>query len=214
MKRTNGACLALLAALLLPMAANAILITSVDRATFQAAVTTGTINSQDFDGLVVGTLVGTLGEVTYSASVGTPIVTDTFLTSTNPNGLGSTSTGFFLPFETATFSFTNAITAFAIDINTFANTDGAYSGLLSIGDIATSILEAFPNQTTGQFLGFVSDTPFSSITISANTNFSYTLDTLIYGDAAAVNTVPEPATLSLLGLGLLGIGKARLRRKV
>tara|TARA_R110000744_G_scaffold174083_2_gene292800 strand:+ start:3479 stop:4123 length:645 start_codon:yes stop_codon:yes gene_type:complete len=194
--------------------AHAALITSVDRADFQTAVVGGTIDDQNFDSLAVGLLLGTLDGVTYSASGGTPIITNTFLTSTSPNGLGSTSVGFFESLESATFSFDNAITAFAIDINTFANTDGAYQGVLNIGDTVTSIFEVFPSTATGQFLGFVSDSAFTSITISATTGFGYTLDTLVYGDATSVvSAVPEPSTLAIFVLGLMGLASCRFKKQ-
>lgn len=196
----------------------ATLIHSVDRATFQTAITGGTINGEDFDSLSAGAIIGVTPDLTYSASGGSPIVTSSYLTSTYPNGLGSTSAGFFLPTETATFTFSAPITAFAIDVNTYATTDSAYTATLDIGDIALSIFEVFPSTSTGQFLGFVSDTPFSVATIAAVTGFSYTLDTLVYGNAAAVtpgnSQVPEPTSFALLSLGILGLcGFQLLRRK-
>ncbi len=185
-------------------------ITSVDRAAFAAAVVGGTIGSQDFDGIAAGTLLTTTPDVTYSASGGTPIVTANFLTTTPPNGLGSTSIGFFND-EIATFVFTMPITAFAIDINTFAEADGAYSATLNTGDVVLSLFEVFPGQITGQFIGFVSDTPFSSVSISQNDAFTFTLDTLVYGDAATV-VVPLPGALLLL-LSALPIFRLIGRRK-
>ena len=50
-------------------------IMSVDRAAFAAAVAGGTISSQNFEGLAAGTLLGSESGVTYSASLGDPIVT-------------------------------------------------------------------------------------------------------------------------------------------
>lgn len=187
---------------------------SVDRAAFASAVADGTISSQDFEGLAAGTILGTEPGVSYLASLGLPIVTNLYLTTTFPNGLGSTSEGneFFLPDETATLVFDSAITAFAIDINTFSETDGAYSATLDTGVVVTSLFEVFPGQITGQFIGFVSDTPFTSVTIASLTGFSYTLDTLVYGDASSV-VIPLPGALVLfLGvLPVLGLRRRRIR---
>ena len=191
--------------------AQAAIITSVDRATFQLAVAGGVITEQNFDSMPVGTILGVTSEIIYSASSGSPIVTNSFLTSTPPNGLGATVFGFFLPTDTATFTFTAPITAFAIDVNTFAASDGAYRATLSTGDIIPSIFEVFPGNTTGQFIGFASDSPFISVTISAVTGFSYTLDTLVYGDAGVL-LMPEPDTLALLFIATAGLAWRRRER--
>jgi len=187
---------------------------SFDRATFQTAVSAGTVTQQPFDALAAGTTLTTLDGVTYSSSAGIPVVTNTFLTTTPPNGLGHTGLGFFGAGDQATFVFSSPIGAFGIDVNTFAPTQGAFSALLSNGSTALSRFDVFPGQATGQFLGFISDSPFTSVTISATTGFSYTLDTLVYGAAQAItnpNPVPEPASLILLGSGLLGAVRRQRR---
>ncbi len=117
-------------------------------------------------------------------------------------------------------AFASAITAFAIDVNTFAPTAGDYVATLNGGSTVSSRFDVFPMTATGQFLGFTSDVPFTSVTINAATDpnglrYSYTLDTLIYGNAAAVVSAaaPEPSTWCLLmaGLSVLAL-RARKRR--
>lgn len=204
---------ALLAALAFAAPAQAAVLTSLDRATFQASA--GALTVQDFDALTPGNTLTFDGNVTYSTNGGTPLVTSSFITSTGANGLGATNFGFFAPSHTLTLTFATAISAFAIDINTFANTNGAYSVLLNTGDQAFSIFEVFPGRGTGQFIGFVSDTAFSSLTLSSN-GFSYTVDTLLYGEERnVIRGVPEPMTWAMLVLAFGVVGASmRARRTV
>ncbi len=203
--------------------ANAALITTVDRATFQASIIAATIDVQDFDSLAPDSVLVSDGDVTYITSGGAGFVTDDFATSTPPNGLGSTSTLSAIlgsGGEQATFDFANPITAFAIDIITSAAGDGAYQANISTGDNLNSIAQVFPGGPTGQFIGFTSDTPFTAVTISALTGFDYTLDTLAFGQSSGLNEgptdvtdVPAPDALLILSVGLLGIGWAQRRRQ-
>jgi hypothetical protein len=89
--------------------------------------------------------------------------------------------------------------------------------------VVPSLLDVFPNQETGQFIGFTDSSPFTSVVISpvsdpgtgagkcgAFPTCTYTVDTLVYGDAAAL--VPEPSVWAMMLTGFAGLAAAALRR--
>jgi len=107
--------------------------------------------------------------------------------------------------ESITFTFDTPISAFGFDLNSnplpvgdpinFA-TNGSGGGTFALP--ATDI--------TTEFRGFVFDTPFTSFTLtSSEIQPTWGLDNLV------AFSIPEPATLGLMGLGALGM-TARRRR--
>ena len=175
------------------------------RAAFDAAFPNAVIENWDaYPDLTIIPDGSTLNGITYNASgPGEAIVTNAFLPSTFPNGLGSTPLEFFDGTQPMTFTFAMPIFAFGIDINTSATVFGAYQAVTNLGEVVFSSFNPFPGSQTGQFIGFSTTLPFTSITISSPVIFSFTLDTLRFV------AVPEPATLLLLGPGLLALARAR-----
>ncbi len=141
-----------------------------------------------------------LGGVTYNSSTGISIVTAAFLTSTGTNGLGRTPTEFFDVADQITFTFASALTAFAIDINTFASTNGAYSLTTNTGEVIASVFDPFANANTGQFAGFVSNVAFTSVTVKSLSEV-YSLDTLrfVTANVGGGQTPDGGLTVALFG---------------
>jgi len=200
--------LALLFVLATAIQAHAAIIPFASRVAFDASFPTASI--EDWDGFAAGTTFPdgtTTAGITYTSSAGSALVTGGSVGTTPPNVLGDDAVGFFQPVDTITFGFATPITAFGIDFNTFATTAGSYTATTDGGDVAPSVFDPFPGFSTGQFLGFLSTDPFSSVTIAATVGFGYSLDTM------RTDLIPEPASLVLVSLGLVGLGLLRRRSR-
>jgi hypothetical protein len=157
----------------------------------------------------------TINGITYFSSAGNTVVTDAYATTSPRHGIGdntvrlldggSTVSGFFGGGESITFTFSTPLLAFGIDINTSApNSVGDYKATID-GNPSNSVVsyrDPFPGYSTGQFLGFLSNTPFSTVTITDARNWTYTLDTL---RAVSATIIPLPPALWLLGGALLAL---------
>jgi PEP-CTERM motif len=194
--------------------ASGAIVTFLDRASFGAAAIGGIVETWDDD--AAGTVIPDatpFDGVIYATPGPDAKITGVFLSLSSPNTLGDAVDDFFSGSESITFSFPSPIVAFGISFNTFATAAGAYTLTTDLGDIAPSALDPFPGFTTGQFAGFVSDTPFSAVTVSPAPvgGFPYTLDDLTFVPGTPTS-VPEPATLILVGSGLAGLGALAWRR--
>jgi hypothetical protein len=204
---------ALSAVLLFAGPASAAIIAFPSRAAFGAGVTGQIVETWDDN--PVGTVIpdgGTLdGIIYFTLGPNDAAVGNGFTPLSFPNSLGDAGDGFFAPTEPIRFTFPAGALAFGISINTFATGTGAYQATTSLGDVAGSVFDPFPGVVppTGQFIGFLSDTPFSTVTLTAPGGFSYTLDDLSFVPV----TVPGPATLILVGAGLTGAASWRRSRR-
>jgi hypothetical protein len=189
-----------------------------DRAAFDINYLTA--NQENWDTYAALTIIpngSTLNGITYNTTSGTDLQVNNFYSaSSGSQSLAEVNNGFFSGSENITFTFAKPLSAFAIDINTFSSATGDYTANASNGDVINSYFDAFPNISTGEFIGFSDTNSFTSVTIEAPNGDGYTLDTLQYVDAPVVSNpsvVPEPNTVALMMVGLLAMAVFTLRRK-
>jgi hypothetical protein len=108
------------------------------------------------------------------------------------------------------FTFTNPITAFgAYFAGHQSPTFGALTLTFNDGSPQTVQFPAIGSNGGVSFIGFTNATPFTSLTVNAFSDIISVDD--VRFSSAAVTPVPEPATLTLVGAGLLA-GARRWRK--
>lgn len=185
-------------------------ITQFDRVDFDTSFP-GTV-LEDWDIFTSGDIIfdgSEINGITYNLSSGNAFVTSTFLPTTFPNGLGNDISGFFGSSDGITFSFAKPLTAFGIDINTFGD-GGSVIATIDTGETVNSLFDPFPAFSTGEFLGFSTDMPFSAVAISGIGSFSYTLDTLRGVEAAVPVPEYQPGLITLgIVMGIAALSKCK-----
>ena len=101
------------------------------------------------------------------------------------------------------------VTAFGADLSSFFA--GDITVALAGGDMFTV---ASPGQPNFAFFGFTSDQDILSLAFTKSDD-SVVLDNVAFGQTTVSEpaAVPEPASLTLLGLGLAGVGARRWRQR-
>ena len=204
MTRTKSTFLALLAALLSPMAANATFIT--DAAVFDAANPGLTL--LDFEGICGSGTCAVPGFAGVTFSGPNLVIADGPTFGAPTDWLADNTFGGFI-----SMAFAPGINA--IGFNVTSDFTGAVNGqivaeifsgatLLDSQTFTTTGLSVFDTFAGWSGLGILDNV---SITLTSSNDF-VNIDNLRFGI-----TVPEPGTLALLGIGLAGMGLMRRRKK-
>jgi len=196
------------------------------RSGFDAATAGLTTQTTDFESVAAGTSfatgTGPAGSgFTLSAvtGAGTPTVADLFWTTSGTHylGLDNSDTQFFSGDE-VTFSFAQPVRAFGLYV--IGGSD-LQAGDIQLSAGGTDVLSSgSAEQTDGfgsyaYFLGLATDgasPSFASATLKGLAPGGTDFFLFAVDDVTLANPVPEPSTVALLSLGLLGLAASSRRR--
>jgi hypothetical protein len=157
--------------------------------------------------------VGSVATETFTGSFNVAVLVGTDVGSISNNRWLDTLT----PGDVTTFAYTGGtFTAFGGFFDLTPNNFGSGVIVTGVDGTGSTVFETlvYPTFVSG-FYGVVTSAPMTQFRLTTQNGFLfqevYTLDNLSF--AAAQAEIPEPATLSMLGLGFLGLGVARRFRR-
>lgn len=205
--------------------AQAALMTFTDQLAFEAAL--GSTQTEGFDAFIGGSVpiiqqipVNTAFDLgAFNVFYNTADGLDETQNSVGDGVLGAFGSGARLRLRYENFGGANDTTALRFEFdNPLDGFAATWSGFSADFEIQVGSDTIIPFNLIGGstgFLGFVSDTPFSQVSFFEPTNNdTFFLDDAILGTASSPAQVPVPASLPLLGIGLVGLLALRRRLPV
>lgn len=171
----------------------------------------------NFDNLNSGDPVTTIQGVTFSSNISgyTLVVSNIFDTTSGSKYLGVGDGGLevFFPGDVVTLTFANPITSLTANFISSPNTPGEIFSI-DAGALGSGISGTLPTLTLGDGgevfpVSFSSVTPFTVASLTGADGFySYNVDDISFNPSVPI---PEPSTVTFLGLGLGAVLFARYR---